>query len=196
MNEYIEKYGHYFQSRWVWHLDQLTKEQKLDHATARERAVKEFAWAVPSPLAIKTIAKYSPIVEIGAGTGYWAYLLEQASAQVVCYDIAEPTTSYVKIKKGGPEVLRDYATHTLFLCWPPYDNHMAFNCLRYYKGNYVIYIGEGYGGCTADDDFHRELDGQFKCILTVQIPQWEGIHDVCRIDRARRKDVRKAARAI
>ena len=54
---------------------------------------------------------------------------------------------------------------------------MASNCLKYFKGKYVIYIGEGYGGCTADDLFHSELKNKYNLINEIYIPQWDGIHD-------------------
>jgi hypothetical protein len=45
-----------------------------------------------------------------------------------------------------------------FLCiWPPYNKPLAYNVFKkFLELNNVktfIYIGEGYGGCTADDDF-------------------------------------------
>ena len=39
---------------------------------------RAYAWGVPSANALRAIAKASPhgIVEVGAGTGYWAHLLQ------------------------------------------------------------------------------------------------------------------------
>jgi hypothetical protein len=55
---------------------------------------------------------------------------------------------------------------------------MGANCLKNYRGNTVIYIGEDAGGCTGNDEFHGILDREFKLINTQEIPQWYGIHDV------------------
>ena len=38
--------------------------------------VKKYAWAIPGPKALEEIKKYSPIIEIGAGAGYWKMCLE------------------------------------------------------------------------------------------------------------------------
>ena len=35
---------------------------------------------------------------------------------------------------------------------------MAARCLEHYTGQRLIYIGEGDGGCTADDQFHQMLE--------------------------------------
>jgi hypothetical protein len=37
-------------------------------------------------MALASIARYAPIVEIGAGTGYWARCLRERSIDVVAYD--------------------------------------------------------------------------------------------------------------
>ena len=51
---------------------------------------RAYAWAVPSHEALSAIAEASPrgVVEIGAGTGYWAYELRDRGVSVAAYDIA------------------------------------------------------------------------------------------------------------
>src|SRR5579883_3024053 len=63
-------------------------------AVARDVLVKKYSWAVPTEEALKTIAKCAPIVEIGAGSGYWASLLRARGVAVTAYD-ANP------MEKGG-----------------------------------------------------------------------------------------------
>jgi hypothetical protein len=60
----------------------------LNTSMARHYLVERFAWAVPSDEAIRTIAGLGSIVEIGAGTGYWASLLELAGADIAAFDKA------------------------------------------------------------------------------------------------------------
>ena len=45
-----------------------------------------FSWAIPSDEALDTIARYAPIVEVGAGTGYWAKLLEDRGVDIAASD--------------------------------------------------------------------------------------------------------------
>ena len=54
----------------------------------RDELVKKYAWAVPTEASIEAIAALGPIVEVGAGTGYWAWLLRQVGATVEAYDVA------------------------------------------------------------------------------------------------------------
>src|SRR5262249_778993 len=67
--------------------------------------------------------------------------------------------------------------HTLMLCWPPYEDHMAALALERYRGTRVIYIGEGAGGCTGNDAFHAALAEQWDLVTSHEIPQWQGLHD-------------------
>lgn len=154
--------------------------------TERKRLVKKYAWAIPTPRALDVISRYTPILEIGAGKGYWASLLD---CEVVAYDVAfgkengqtDDGECYYEVKLGGVEVIAEYPNHTLMLCWPPYNDDMAMECLQKYQGGKLIYIGEGYGGCTATDEFHEELDSKWEQIEIVRIPQWNGLHDVLRV---------------
>lgn len=101
--------------------------------------------------------------------------------------------------------MRDNSLRTLFLCWPPYNGAMAIEAVRAYQGDTVVYIGESYGGCTADDDFftlmgegyepcdksecsgdnepdychlyHGDLKPEWERVDDVVIPRWYGLHD-------------------
>jgi hypothetical protein len=59
--------------------------------TAREWPCHLYAFAAPNSRALKALAEVSPIIEVGAGVGYWALLLRQAGVAVVATD-ALPTT--------------------------------------------------------------------------------------------------------
>ena len=43
----------------------------------RKPLIWAYAWAIPSDEAIHAIAELGPLLELGAGTGYWAWLLRQ-----------------------------------------------------------------------------------------------------------------------
>ncbi len=156
---------------------------------ARDYATAHWAWAVPDERAIRTLADYSPLVEIGAGTGYWARLAAEAGADIVAYDSRPPvagekkvvawaveTGTYYPVRRGGPGMVRFHQDRTLFLCWPPHSHGMATDCLRRYLGRTVIYVGEN-GGCTANESFHEELDQHWEIVKVVAIPQWHGLRD-------------------
>lgn len=66
------------------------------------------------------------------------------------------------------------------MVWPSYDVKWPVEALLTYLselGETLIYVGEGAGGCTADNEFHEIVEQKFDEILDVEIPQWSGIHD-------------------
>lgn len=173
--------------RWQ-RLEELKEGKKFtDH---RWEATHTMAWAVPDDEAIAICVKYSPLVEIGAGAGYWAALIEDAGGDIRAYDRAplwgtrhnnffrQDMVDYVRVWQGGPEKLRCKVNEdrTLFLCWPPYTDPMAANCLTHFPRR-VIYVGEGEYGCNADERFFKLLDDYYDELLVHDIPQWEGLHD-------------------
>jgi SAM-dependent methyltransferase len=50
-----------------------------------------FAHVIPTHAAIAEIAACGPILEVGAGSGYWARLTRQAGAEVVAVDLIDYT---------------------------------------------------------------------------------------------------------
>lgn len=166
---------------------------------AREGMVRKYSWAIPNEEALQTIARYAPILEIGAGTGYWAYLLRQMGVEVAALDLNPPRedsdcnphhpfqSTWTHVRKPFGPGLAVYHKHALFLCWPPYDSPMARRWLLRYPGDTVIYVGEWRGGCTADDDFFFHLERLFEPIEYVSIPQWPGLHDSLSIWRRKKR---------
>lgn len=145
----------------------------------RQEAVQKYSWAIPNQEAIDYLVKLSPLVEIGAGGGYWAHLISQAGGDIICFD-RQPKhreNSWFDVKKGNASNVKEHKNRTLFLCWPPYKSPMAFNCLSNYKGNHLVYVGEPAGMAAGDDKFFRSLESYWKEIDYISIPRWYGMDD-------------------
>jgi hypothetical protein len=143
----------------------------------RKKLIWAYSWAIPSTDALYAIARHSPILELGAGSGYWAWLLRQAGAKVVAFD-QEPHSppQWCPIEKGSAETISQYLNHSLFLCWPPKDASLASDALEQYLGDTVIYVGE-WQGRTADSRFHHQLRDDWKTTEEIEIPCWPGFSD-------------------
>lgn len=151
----------------------------------------QYAFAVPDDRALDAIKAISPrgVVEIGAGRGYWAGLLAERGVDVVAYDKNPPgqdnfwfkdATAFFDVQKGTPQSInKALSRRTLLLCWP-YMDSMAVEAAQEYRyrgGQTLVYIGEGHGGCTADDAFFKELSLFWTLADEIPIPQWDGLHD-------------------
>lgn len=201
------KYEKVFSPNGYGDLDVLRSEDRAEwlQTYGRDTLVSTYAWAIPDPHTLAFVAALSDrgLVEVGAGSGYWAWQLSQLGVDVVAYDYKPPhlvPNHYHSPTRGswaGPRVeptLREsiffdvqqleavaavdrHPDRTLFLCWPPYATSMAVKALRAYRGDRVIYIGEGSWGCTGCAEFHAVLESEWDEIATHRPVQWYGIHD-------------------
>lgn len=172
---------------------ELERAYSPDHSVTwsrRSKLVVKFSWAIPSAHAMMCIASLRmPIVEIGAGTGYWAKCLSEWGVDVIAYDVRPYRNGYVDgrhatVFVGGSERAAEHPDRALLLVWPEYDTPMASNTLKAYLGETVIYVGEHRGGCTGDDSL---LENFWDLIETVEIPKWHGIHDALFLYKRKRK---------
>lgn len=151
----------------------------------RRKLVTNYSWAIPTEEAISLICKYSPIIEIGAGKGYWANLISSMGGDIIAFDKDANKTQakyfdgekFFPVKYGHSKTVTGFPDRSLFLCWPPYDMPMAYKTLKNYRGKTLIYIGEGHYGCTGCKLFHKEIDKNWEKIDDLYIPQWPGIGD-------------------
>lgn len=138
-------------------------------ADARAEAIREYAFAVPTDAALDLIRESAPfgIVEIGAGTGYWAALIAARGIDVVAYDAAPAPSSdnrffagrepWYDVRVGDEHSVMAHVDRTLLLVWPTFDEAWPADVAeRHYRrgGKRVIYVGEPAGGLTGDARFH------------------------------------------
>lgn len=151
--------------------------------------VPQYAFAIPDDRALELIAGVpQPIVELGAGTGYWAALLKERGVDITPMDRNPPRKGrgrygfkkeFCPVRRGVPATIAvgKVAWAALMLCWPCYNSSFAFDAVKAFRGDWLIYIGESGGGCTGDDAFHYLLDEEWVEVEDYGIPQWWGIHD-------------------
>lgn len=158
---------------------------------ARHEMVVEFAWAVPNEAALTALVALSPIVELGAGSGYWASLLRERGAEVHAYDVTVGADNnwghkktWTRVDDGDETKVDDHQHCTLFLCWPP-GGTLAAGAVRRYRGDCIAYVGEGRGGSTATGEFFDELERHWVETQLVAIPQWDNMQDALHIYRRR-----------
>lgn len=77
----------------------------------RTELVRKYSWAIAAPQAIAFIVETlngRSVVEMGAGTGYWAWMLEQCGVSVIAYDIAPPARAKNDWHSPRKTVVRHY----------------------------------------------------------------------------------------
>jgi hypothetical protein len=130
----------------------------VDEPAYRLQLAHRFSYVLPEPHLLQVVRRYSPLVELGAGTGYWTHLLRGMGADVVAYDLAPVGGSrenryhpgvhpWLDVLEGDARVLAAHSERALFLCWPPAFSAL-WEALHHYAGETVIYVGD-HGPRTA-----------------------------------------------
>jgi hypothetical protein len=128
-------------------------DSAVDADDALLTLAQRYAYVFPSDSALAMLAGLGPLVEIGAGTGYWAHRLRSIGTDIVAFDQAPvdgertnryhaPARPWTHVEHGDQSVLSGFADRGLFLCWPPLYSSLG-DCLTYYRGDTVAYIGDG-----------------------------------------------------
>jgi hypothetical protein len=161
-----------------------------------------YAYALPSPKTLQWMAKSSsgrPLIELGAGRGYWAAQLARQGLTIEAYDVEPPSlvrNPSFPAARGQRDAwyevgnLEEFALRkaslgdgVLFLCWPPgWGNKMASESLIDFEdagGTEIIFIGEPQGGKTADDQFFELLSTRWRLASQdLNFVSWWNLNDV------------------
>jgi hypothetical protein len=153
-----------------------------------------YSWAIPTSRLLKIIGQFQPLIEIGAGKGYWSYLLRKQGVTIRAFDaFPNKKHSWTLVEKGIPSTIFIHASSlqykTLLLCYPDEASELAVECLEMFHGQYVIHIGElintgSYArypqssfGRTTSSSFQLELMEKFHCIGCFSLPSFPFCND-------------------
>jgi hypothetical protein len=153
------------------------------------RVFRRYSWAVPTREALDLIAAHAPLVEVGAGTGYWAWLLRQLQADIIACDGTPGVTvgnrhhllafSWLRVHKSDAAVAAArHSDRTLLICWPPVETDMSSRALAAYAGETVIYIGARnweYAADTGNAEFHAALKQNWKLEQQLDLPSFSRV---------------------
>lgn len=160
----------------------------------REEVILKYGFALLDRRAIEAMRPYAPLLEIGAGSGYWTYELRKYGVDCIATDPMWGRYGFFHGKYQGKhrrwdhhytnietleavDALRRYPNRNLLIVWPDYHQSWAAEALETFTGQVVIYMGEGYGNATADDRFHELLDERFGDQWYIKMPHFEHSYD-------------------
>jgi hypothetical protein len=163
----------------------------LSLSMGRDMGVTKYGYAIPNREAISRIADFGPVLEVMAGTGFWAKLLAEEFERrgikggIVAIDNHSWSSENHDFQFGtffpvlnGDAV--DFATkeesRSLLMIWPYMDN-VGNEVVRAYKGKTIMIVTEGRGGCCGTDEMFDSLEELFDHVEDITIPCWAGVHD-------------------
>ncbi len=135
--------------------------------------------------------KNKNVLEAGAGSGFLSHSLQKNGINITPIDIKVKKNSYGFehtytniIEEEAAKHLKSNKYDTVIMSWPNYQTNFAYNVLFDMSiGQTLIYIGESWGGCTANDQFFELLED--KCEIQRKVTtdiqknsySWPCIHD-------------------
>jgi hypothetical protein len=174
MNEYLEAFNE------LQDKDTFRGQQWFGE---RGDLVDEYSWAVPNEDALIYLAEFDELVEVGAGSGYWANCINKAGGKVMPYDIDPPKTkdrggdTWTHVERCAVEDMRDDCFESpVLMVWPALKEGVATTVAER-EPPHILYVGEPRGGCTGEDEFFYEIERKYGLVAKIEIPSYAGIHD-------------------
>jgi len=167
----------------------------------RDRFLSEFSFAVPTREALDRICQFSPLLEIGAGSGAWAKLLAMRGADIIATDPGgemfvgfhqgdQPRrwhweTFYYPVQPlQGKTAVRRWLNRNVFCSWPSLQRRWLRQAARgMLRGRVLLVVRED---ATADQRTWNYVEYHFKPLgeerdgwvdNSIELPTWHFMHD-------------------
>jgi hypothetical protein len=159
--------------------------KRLELGMARKAFVRAWGFSIPCAEAVAALRELGPLVELGAGTGYWAVLLRRAGVDVVATDPHpegrnrygfDGGVHYPSEALDAVSAVRAYADRDLFCSWPSEAESWALGAAWALRpGRRIALILNPQNTGTAG--LRRYLATRFRKLAAVTIPQFPGCQD-------------------
>jgi hypothetical protein len=152
--------------------------------SARSRQVEEraelnrtYAYACPDTRIIHELAQH-PVVELGAGTGYWARLIQDSGGDITALDNWRWPASgdlWFPVGRGDETMLADFVGRTLLIVMPPRPGD-ADRFVRRWRGDRLVVVTRGRFP-IADDPYEETSidDGGWQLVEDRHLPEAVGV---------------------
>jgi len=153
---------------------------------AREAFVRHWGFSLPCREAVTALRGFGPILEIGAGTGFWTAMLRAAGHDMIATDLAAGLSPYGFSVSRHAEVeqlaaldaVRKYPDRDLFCSWPSENQPWAADAVGELRpGRKLALILDDRGTITGDDTLRRRLAERYRALEVIEIPRFPGLHD-------------------
>jgi hypothetical protein len=143
----------------------------------RGQLTNRYAYACPDFELITHLASH-PVVELGAGSGYWARLVDDSGGQIAALDNASWNSAteglWFSVQTGYETRLTEFEDRTLLLVMPARPGD-ADRFVRQWRGERLVVVARG-GFPFVDDIYHETAisDGRWELIEERSMPEAVG----------------------
>jgi hypothetical protein len=163
----------------AWFRSMTAADAKALGGYAINDLIRVYAHSVPTVEAIDRIATWGPLVELGAGAGYWARLLVDRGADMIAYDQKPPRVNswvasdppWSDVRIGDVSVLATHTDRTPFVSWPPRPTGFLSRVLDTYHPQRLVLI-DGRNSLSESDPLYDRLESDWELVERFALPQW------------------------
>ena len=145
---------------------------------------EKYCWSIVDEHSLEIIKNHiigKKTLEINCGKGFWTYCLRLLSCDIVATDLFTQDSSWITVEQlDAVSAVEKYngECSVLFCCWPDYEKEYAYEALRKFTGDTLIYIGEGKTGNCATDSFFDYLKQNYqKLEIENTLQSWPFLND-------------------
>jgi hypothetical protein len=161
-----------------WRYGQSAGDSPADALSlaVRERLFERYAHAIPTNEALRALLALGPMLEVGAGGGYWARLLRDLKGDVVATDPVPAADndwflgreSWTHVDLSGLNAIADHPDRAVFVCWPNRPSGFMDDVLVAACDRVIALITNGLRG--ENDDLGDRLAGGWDQCGEVMLP--------------------------
>jgi len=151
----------------------------------RDKVINKFGFGLPSRELLDVLEQHQPIVEIGAGTGYFTKLMKNRGIDVIGTDIgigqrfAAGSLDPQQLRMQAKTAVRRYRDRTVFCSWPSLWETWFRQALRAMRiGQKLIVIEED--ACAEDSTWEYRDQSFDKLGDWIALPAWPMMNDRAR----------------
>ena len=178
---------------WCW-----TQAEGLGRDTVNDdysiTITTRYSEAIPTKAVIQRLAALGPIIEVGAGGGYWARLIRDVDGDVIATDVEAPETNgwypdlapWTHVQQADAvEAVTQHENRVILSCWPPRGCNYVTRVLDAAPQNTLVLVTDGRLRQEKIDPMYDQLEDAWTRSEDIAIPRWPYRYDSLMIWRRR-----------
>ena len=152
--------------------EKIRSSADREWGSKKEQLVSKYGWVVPNSEIVSVLREEDQILEVGAGNGYLANVVNTESAIVYPTDKYPPSKTWTNIHELGlQDIVRDEGsvptTKIILTAWPPADSTLDVEIVQELEPSVLYYIGDLNSKVTGSADMENVMSAYS---ITEQIP--------------------------